>query len=179
VGRPLWREVGHVVFIFFFCWISPKQPFSVLSPTHIHICSANVVMATDRPVITVYPPQLTIQPTWVSLYSFARQRDCLQCRVIKHHVTLTGVTGRTDIYTPHKYLNSLVKFPHSQEWPMMIIMMLNSVALVRETTIYAYNKVQHTVPSSIPNIRKKMGHRNEAIFTRSHRKHQIKFPQQQ
>jgi hypothetical protein len=31
VGRPLWREVGSVVFSF--CWVSPEQPFSDLSPT--------------------------------------------------------------------------------------------------------------------------------------------------
>jgi hypothetical protein len=31
VGRPLWREVGSVIFSF--CWASPEQPFSDLSPT--------------------------------------------------------------------------------------------------------------------------------------------------
>jgi hypothetical protein len=31
VGRPLWREVGCVLFIF--CRASPAQPFSALSPT--------------------------------------------------------------------------------------------------------------------------------------------------
>jgi hypothetical protein len=31
VGRPLWREVGSVVFSF--CWASPAQSFSGLSPT--------------------------------------------------------------------------------------------------------------------------------------------------
>jgi hypothetical protein len=31
VGHPLWREVGSVVFSF--CWASPAQPFTGLSPT--------------------------------------------------------------------------------------------------------------------------------------------------
>jgi hypothetical protein len=31
VGRPLWREVGSVFFSF--CWASPAQPLSGLSPT--------------------------------------------------------------------------------------------------------------------------------------------------
>jgi hypothetical protein len=31
LGRPLWREVGSVVFSC--CWATPAQPFSALSPT--------------------------------------------------------------------------------------------------------------------------------------------------